>query len=137
MVAEIGDGGDSCGHGQGIAAQCASLIDGAEGSELVHDAGTSAECADGQAAADDLAEGREVGANVVEFLGATHSNAETGHDLVKNEEGSVFGGKGTERLQVARGGWNAAGVADDRLDDDAGDFSWVFVEGRFNGSNVV
>ena len=59
----MGDGGDAGGHGQGIAAECSGLIDRAEGCEQVHEFALAAEDADGQASADDLAEGDEVGVN--------------------------------------------------------------------------
>ena len=47
VIFEEAEGGDAGGHGEGIAAERAGLVDGAEGSEVVHDVGASAERADG------------------------------------------------------------------------------------------
>ena len=47
VILEEAEGGDAGGHGEGIAAERAGLVDGAEGSEVVHDIGASAERADG------------------------------------------------------------------------------------------
>ena len=73
----------------GIAAERSGLIDRAERGEEVHDVGSSAEGAAGQAAADDLAEGGQVGLDAVELLRAAEGEAEAGHDLVEDEERAV------------------------------------------------
>ena len=121
MGAQIADGGDAGGHGERIAAERAGLVDGPERRELIHDVGAAAEGADGQAAADDLAEGGEVGADAVEFLRSAEGHAEAGHDFVEDEQRAVLRGERAQGFEVAGRGRDAARVADDGLDDDGGD----------------
>src|SRR5207244_1262324 len=128
MLAEEVDGGETGGHGEGIAAERAGLIDGAEGRDQVHDLRRPAVGADGEAAADDLAERGEVGRDVEALLRAAEGEAEAGHDLVEDEERAVVLRDLAQEPQVASGGRDTAHIADYRLDDDAGDVIGKFSE---------
>ena len=56
------------GHRQRVSGERSGLVDRAERREEIHHIGASAKCADGQAAADDLAQRGEVG-RAVELVG--------------------------------------------------------------------
>jgi len=132
--AELGEADD---HGEGVSAEGAGLIDGAVGGELVHDVGAAAEGSDGEASADDLAHGGEVGGEGFEFLDAALGEAEAGHDLVEDEEGAVFGGEVAEELEVSGLGEDEAGVGGVGLDDDGGDLVSHGGEGFLETFDVV
>ena len=134
---EAGEGGDAGGHSEGVSGEGSGLVDGAERGERGHDVGASAECAAGDAAAEDLAEGGEVGGDAVELLGAAEREAEAGHDLVEDKQGSVSLGDLAQALEVAFGGRDGSGVADDRLNDDGGDRVRVGGEGGAQGAEVI
>jgi len=134
---ETGEGGDSGGHGEGVSAEGSGLVDGAERREQVHEALLAAEDADGEASADNFAEGDEVGGEVVELAGAAEGYAEAGHYFVGDEQGAFAGGDGSQAGEIA-GGWrDAAGVADDGLEDDGGDGARMGGEGGFDCVEVV
>ena len=137
VLDEMAEGGDAGGHGEGIAAEGSGLVDGAERGEILHDVGSSAEGSAGQTAADDLAEGGEVGLDGVDLLGATEGETEAGHDLVEDQESAVLGGEVAEALEVARVGGDGSGVADDWLHDDAGDLLGQRLEGFADGFKIV
>jgi len=113
------------------------LINGTEGGEQVHESALAAEDADGQAAADDFAERDQVCIEAVEFERSAEGNAEAGHDLIDDEQGAFAEGERAQGGEVARSGRDAAGVADDGLDDDSGDGTGVGVKGGFDGGDVV
>ena len=100
---EVGEGGDAGGHGEGVAAEGSGLVDGAERGEQVHEFALAAEDADGEAAADDFAEGDEVGVERVELAGAAERDAEAGHDFVDDEQRAFAAGEGAEGLRGSRG----------------------------------
>ena len=107
-------------HRERIAAERAGLIDGPERRELVHDVGAAAERRGRQAAADDLADRREIGRDAVARLGAAERDPKAGHDLVEDQDGAVRRAQRAQALEVAGGGDHQAHVAGDRLDDDRG-----------------
>jgi len=84
---------ESGGHGERIAAEGAGLIDGTEWRQAVHDVGAPAERAYGQAAPDDLAEGREVGGDPEPALRAIQPQAKAGHHFVGDQDGAVVAGE--------------------------------------------
>ncbi len=104
---------------------------------MLHDVGSAAEGSAGEAAADDFAEGGEVGGDVVELLRSAEGDAEAGHDLVEDEEGAVGGGHFAQACEVAGVGWDGAGVADYGLDDDAGDVVRAGGEDGGDGVEIV
>ena len=88
-VAQAAERGEARRHRQRVAGERARLIDGAGGRDLLHDVAPAAVGADGQAAADDLAERGEVGRDAVELLRAAAREAEAGHHLVEDEQRAV------------------------------------------------
>jgi len=59
------------------------LIDGTEGSEVVHYIGLATERSYGESAADDFAESGKVGRNTFDLLYPACGYAEAGHDFVE------------------------------------------------------
>src|SRR5205085_6539130 len=86
VVEEVEDG-QAGGGGEGVPRQGARLVDGAAGGEDVHHVGPAPEGGKRQSAADDLAEGGEVGGDAEVCLGPPGTEAEAGDDLVEDEEG--------------------------------------------------
>ena len=70
-------------------------------------------------------------------LGSLQPEAKAGHDLVEHEQRAVIVAKLTQALEEPRSGKNAAHVAGDRLDDDAGDVVAPFLEGGARGGQIV
>ena len=97
----------------------------------------AAEDADGQAAADDFAQRDQIGIERVELAGAAESNAKAGHDLVDDEQRAVLRGEGAQTGEIAGRGRNAAGVADDGLDDDGGNGIGMGSERGFDRGKIV
>src|SRR5207237_10864982 len=65
-------------HRERVAGERARLIDGPGGRDLLHDVASASVCADGEAAADYLAERRQVGRNIVRLLLAAACESEPG-----------------------------------------------------------
>ena len=113
-VLEDVERGDAGGHGQGIARERAGLVDGPGGRDLVHQVGAAAVSADGQTAADDLAQAGEVGLDAVEPLRPAQADAEAGHHFIEDEQRPVLVAQGAKALEVAGRGGHDADVAADR-----------------------
>ncbi len=102
---------------------------------------------DGKAAADDLAERREVGpcgllAQAAKFvfvqhLGAAGREPEPGHHLVEDEQSAVFPGEFAEAAQEGGARQDRPSVADHGLENDAGDLVGVGFERGFDRTEVV
>ena len=86
----------------------------------------AAKGADRQAAADDLAERRQVGSNAVQFLGAAVGHPESAHDFIEDEDNPFLVAEVAQTFEEALPGRNGSHVAGNRFDDDAGDLSPVF-----------
>ena len=110
-------------HRHGVPGQRAGLVDRAERRDVLHDVAAAAEHADRHAAADDLAERREVGPDAVELLRAALRDAEAGHDLVEDQHRAVPRAFLAQRLEETRHRRDAVHVARDRFDDHAGDLA--------------
>ena len=87
------------GHRQRIARERAGLVDRPDGRDVVHDRGRGTIGRRRQAAADDLAQDRQVGRDAIARLGAAVGQAEAGHHLVEDEEGPVLLGQLAERAR--------------------------------------
>ena len=109
------------GHRHRIAAERAGLVDRAGRGDLLHQFASSAIGAHRHAAADDLAEGAQVRAHAVARLRAAQRDAEAGHHLVEDQHRAMARAQLAQVLQVALARRQAVGVADHRLDDQAGD----------------
>ena len=94
---------------------------GAGGHDFHHDVGPASIRADGEAAADDLAEDGHVGQLAEQFLRAAEGEAEAGHDLVVDQHRPVMV-RQPAQLAEELGAWHdEAHVARDRHEDDARD----------------
>ncbi len=113
-------GGQPGGHGHGVSGEGAGLVDVAAGGDALHDPAFPAVAAHGEAAADDLAQGGQVGGDLEPGLGAAEGHAEAGDDLVEDEQGAVLVAESAQAFQEAGLGEHAAHVAGHGLHDDAG-----------------
>src|SRR5581483_9448366 len=93
--------------------------------------------ADGQSAANDFSQRREVRADAEQLLRAAQGEAEAGHYFIEDEQGAVMRGDLAQELQVAGPGRHASHVADNRLDDHAGDLPGKSGEGPLDRGAVV
>ena len=75
------------------------LKDRPGGRDRRHDVGATAIGTDGQAAADDLAEDRQVGRNTKQLLGAAGRDAEAGDDFIEDQHDVVLDGELTQTLE--------------------------------------
>ncbi len=97
---------DSGGHRQRVARQGARLVDRAERRDQFHEVGASAVCPDRHAAADDLAEHRQVGPNAESRLRAAVRDAEPRDDLVEDQHRAVGRRLVPELLEEPRRRWD-------------------------------
>src|SRR2546423_7827863 len=104
---------------------------------MIHYLAARAVCADGKAAADDLAERGDVRTHVVKLLRAAACEAKASHHLIEDEKRAVPCRYLTHLLQVAFVRRDAAHVADDRLDDDGGNVRAVLNESLFELGCIV
>ena len=129
--------GKSGGHGDGISGQSPGLVNGSVWRELVHDVRASAKRSDGKTAANHFSHGGEVGADPENFLRPATRETESGHHLVKYQEGTSLCAKGPQVLQIARLRKIKAGIGGDRFEDDGGNFSRIRGESGARGLDVV
>ena len=73
-------------HGNGIAGKRARLVHRAVRGKLIHDLGATGKAANGETAANDLAERAQVGHDAVTLLRTAKGNAETGDNLVEDQK---------------------------------------------------
>jgi hypothetical protein len=125
------------GHRHRIAAQGAGLVDRAGRRDLFHQVAAPAVGAHRHAAADDLAEGGQVGGDPVARLRAAERDPEAGHHFVEDQQRAVPGAQRAQVLQVALARRQAVGVADHRFDDQRGDVVAGLVEQRGGRVEVV
>ena len=134
---EFVEGGDPGGHREGVAAQGSRLVNRPEGGEVIHDFGLAAEGTDREAAADDFTEGGEIGGDSDAFLHAAGSEAESGHDLVKDQDGGVLGAEFANSFEETRLGENEAAVGGVGFEDESRDLVALFGEAGFERFEVV
>ena len=136
-LAQLAQGGQTGGHGQRVAGKGTGLIDGAARSHVFHVLALAAEGAHGQAAADDLAEGGQVGIDAEAGLGAAEGGAEAGDDFVEDEQGAVLAGDLAQAFEEAGLGQDEAHVGGHGFDDDGGDAFAMLAEDLAHGLKVV
>ena len=99
----------------------AGLVDLAGRSEPLHHVGAAAERGRREAAADDLAEDRQVGQDAEALLGAAAGDAEAGDHLVEDQQCARRVAERAQRLEEPGRGRHDAHVPGHRLDDDRGE----------------
>src|SRR5215469_7801144 len=117
-------------HGDGVCIEGAAVADLALAPARivgVHYLLAAAEGAHGEAAADDLAEGGQVGTDAEALLGAAFGDAE-GDDLVEDEHDAVAVGDLAQSLEEAQLRHEQAGVGHERIHDEGGDVPRVPIE---------
>ena len=124
-------------HRDRIAGQGAGLIDRAERCQLVHDLGAAAEGANRQTAADDLAQGDEIGLHAKAAHRALRADAETGHHLVEDQHGAMLRAVLAQGFEEAGRRRHQIHVARHRLDDDTGDLAAALGEQALDLADVV
>ena len=97
----------------------AGLVDVADRREPLHQLGATAERREREAAADDLAEDRQVGPHAVQLLRPAARDPEAGDHLVEDEQRARRVAERAQRLEEAGLRRDDAHVPGDRLDQDA------------------
>src|SRR5262249_45104160 len=90
-----------------------------------------------EAAADDFPQRSQVGLDGRELLNTAEGDSKPGHDFIEDEQCSVPGGELPEGFEKSGHGWNAAHIADYRLDDHGGDLVTVLLECALDGCDRV
>ena len=78
------------GHGHRVSRQRTGLVDRTVRSQSCHEVGPAAECRCRHAAADNLAQSRQVRGDVIQSLRTAFGDAKACHDLVKDQYGTRF-----------------------------------------------
>ena len=117
---ELTEGGEPGGDGHRVAGEGPRLVDVARGGDPLHQLPPAAVRGGRQATAEHLAHDRQVGAHVVELLGAARGDSEPGDHLVEDEQGARGVGLLAEELEEPGRRRNDAHVRRDRLDQDRG-----------------
>ena len=115
------EGGGACGEGDGVGGHRPGLVDRPGGGEQIHQPGGADDSGEGEAAADDLAEGGDVGADIDELLISVVAESEAGDDLIEDQDGAVLGAEVAETLEEGGALGEEAVVGGQRLDDGGGD----------------
>ena len=123
--------------GKRVAGERAGLVDVADRREALHQLGAPAKGRGRKAAADDLAEDRQVGRDAVALLGPTPRDAEAGDHLVEDEQRAARVAQHPQRLEESRRGRNDAHVARDGLDENRREPLAVLRDGCSDGVDVV
>ena len=124
-------------HRERVSRQRAGLIHRPQGCELFHDLASAAERAERQAAADHLAERRQVRPDAVMRLGAAERDAKSGHHLIEYEQRAMARAVLAQRFEKARRRQNEVHVAGHRLDDHGGDLRSLARERRVERFEIV
>ena len=96
----------------------------------MHDLPFAAIRADGQSAADHLAQRGQIGLDIVKRLRATLVDAETCHHLIEDQDRAFALGDPSQAFQKSRLRRDNAHIAGHRLDDDARDLVGIIFEQR-------
>ncbi len=128
--AERGDAGRG---GEGVTAERAGLKNFAGGEDMLHDFGSAAVGADGQAAPDDFAKRGQVGPDAEPLLGAAEGQPKTGHHFITHEQGAMLLSEVVQSSQKLRRWNHHAHVAAHRFKHHGGDLvafarKWLLVQ---------
>ena len=131
-------GGQARHHGQGVPAQCSRLVHRAFGRQFFHDFCSSGKGPYRQSTANDFPKSDNVGCNPQAFLRPAQCEAETGHDLIKNQQGPVLIAQSAQPFQKPFGGRNATHVPGNGFDDDGRDgIGMLMEEFLYTGQIVI
>ncbi len=137
VVPQIRQLGKAGSHGHRVAAEGPGLVHRAAGGHLLHHLPAAAVGTHRHTAADDLAEGGEVGPHVVIGLGAAQAQAEPGNDLVEDQQGAVLVAQLPQPLEEALLRGHHSHIRCHRLHDDAGDLVRVLGKQGLYPAQVV
>ena len=96
--------------------------------EQVEDVLAAGDGAAGQAAGEDLRQGRQVGLDAVGLLRAARRDTETVDHLVEDQQHAVLGGEPAQRVEEFGVDRQLAAIGAGRLDDRGGDLARVLFE---------
>ncbi|KAF1852355.1 hypothetical protein Lal_00037083 [Lupinus albus] len=124
-------------HRHGVARERAGLVDATQRRQMLHHLGAATESGHRQAAADHLAQRRQVGNDAVQFLGAATCHAEARHHFIEDQDGAVFGTQAAHGAQEFIRSTHQVHVARHRFHDHAGNLVAGILEGLFQLGGVV
>ncbi len=136
---ELSQAGEPGRHGHRVGGEGAAMGDGGLARshvEHVHDRAPAGDRADRQAAADDLAQGDEVGLQPPQRVGAAMGQAEA-DDLVQDEHDAEPPRRLAQRLHIALAGADHADPRRQRVEQQPGDAVAVGLEDADGGLGVV
>ena len=113
---------DSRGHGQRIAGKRPGLVDRTRRRHKIHDRLRTAVGSDGQAAANDFSEARQIRGDVVDGLRPAVGDAKPGNHFIKDQQDAVLPGQRAQLPKKVLMGHHHPHVARNRLDNDTGQF---------------
>ena len=119
VAVELAQRSEPGGGGDGIARQRASMENGTERREVLHQLASTADRPDRQTTADDFAERGEVGLHAVHGLCATQADTKTGDHFVEHQHRTHAVTLGSQSFEKAWRRRNDAHVGGDGFDDDA------------------
>ena len=137
MLPQVGELGQAGGHGHRVAAECARLVHRAAGGHLLQQRAAAAVGAHRHSAADDLAEGDQIGPHAEVRLGAAGGQAEAGDHLVEDKQGAVLVAQGPQSRQEAGGGADHAHVGGHRLHDHRRHLAGVLLQQGLHAGQIV
>ena len=90
-----------------------------------------------QTAADNLAQAGDIGVHIIEGLAATLRTAEAAHNLITDNQCTVFSCQSANTLKIALLGQHKAHIARSGLHDNSGDFFATFSKNLFQCGQIV
>ncbi len=120
-----------------VARQRPGLIHRPAGCDALHQIAPPAVGRDRQPSADHLPQRGEVRRHAESLSRSAQRDPETGHDFIEDEERARLIGQRAQAGEKILVGRDEAGVPDDRLDDDRGQFAGELPGGRGGRSEIV
>ena len=124
-------------HGHWVTGQRTRLVDRTNRCEVIHDVCAAAKSRSGQATRDNLAEGHQVTGDMVHAEPTLVGGAETGHDLINNQQGTIVMRDIFQCLVEAFRGCYRAHVAGGSFSNNAGNLTWVISKSLLDRIQVV
>ena len=136
-LSDLGQAGDTGGHGNRVTGKRARLIDRTGRCQRIHDFTTATECTYRHTAADDFAKTSQIRHDVVILLSTAQRDAETGHHFVDDQQRAELVTNRAQTRQEFRQRRYAVHVAGHRLNDNTGDIVRELFERGANGIQIV